>query len=290
MSQPVAFLGLGNMGTPMAMNLIKGNIPLFVYNRSPDKTAPLVKEGAKQLLTPKEAFRNARIVITMLANDQALEEVTNGLLESIQPGCIHISMSTVLPKTNRKLEELHKAKGALFIAAPVFGRPDVAAQGKLWICCSGDPVAINQVESILQFLGQKIENFGPEVGAANVVKLAGNFLIVSAIKALGEALELGELNGIDREKMAKFYSETMMTSPVYQTYGKIIAAKNFVPAGFKMTLGLKDITLVRKVAEKFNVTMPLADLLHDRFLESIENGRGEMDWSAITLPLEGNTL
>jgi 3-hydroxyisobutyrate dehydrogenase-like beta-hydroxyacid dehydrogenase len=286
MSQPVAFIGLGSMGTPMAMNLLKGGVSLFVYNRTPEKASALVKQGAKQLAAASEAFQKANIVITMLANDKALEDVTigqNGLLDSMKPGCIHISMSTVAPDTNRKLEKLHSAKGAHFIAAPVFGRPDVAAQAKLWICVSGIQDAKKQVEPILQLLGQRIEDFGEEVGSANVVKLAGNFLILSAIEAMGEAFNLGEKNGISREQMASFYSETFMASPVYRTYGKIIATKAFEPAGFKLVLGLKDISLAKNTAEASKVGMPLANLLQTHMLESISEGRGDMDWSAISL-------
>ena len=188
MKQPVAFVGLGNMGTPMARNLLKGGYPLYVYNRSKDKAKPLTDEGAKLLNEPKEAFEKVSIVITMLANDQALEAVSTELLKTIKPGDLHISMSTVSPDTNRKLAEFHEKRGALFCSAPVFGRPDAAAAAKLTIGSSGKEEAKKIAHPLLQLLGQKIEDFGTDPGHANIAKVIGNFMLISAIETIGEAL------------------------------------------------------------------------------------------------------
>ncbi len=288
MHQSLTFIGLGNMGTPMAANLIRGGLPVYVYNRTPEKAASLVESGAKLLNTPAEAFQKTKIVLSMLANDEALEQVTlgpNGLYESIKPDCIHISMSTVSPKTSRKLAILHQEKGAHFIAAPVFGRPQAAANRKLWICIAGESSVKKQIEPILKLLGQKIEDFGEDPGNANIVKLAGNFLILTAIEALGEALAIGERNGIDSERLASFFADTLFASPVYQTYANLIASSAFDPAGFKLHLGLKDINLLQDVAQESRVPIPIASLLHDLLLEGLVYNRGDLDWSAITMTI-----
>lgn len=278
----VAFIGLGYMGSCMAHNVLKGLGSLSIYNRSPEKAAALVKEGAVLLKSPTEAFQKADIVISMLSDDAVLEEITKSLLESIRPGCIHLSMSTVLPDTNRSLAALHRAKGAYLFAAPVFGRPEVAAAAKLWISLSGPNAQKKQIEPILRMMGQRIEDFGEDPGSANVVKLAGNFLMASAMEAMGEAWELVSQNHIDKEQVANYFEETLFSSPVYQTYGKIIAKGDFRP-GLKMKLGMKDIRLARKVAESSHVSMPLADLLYQAFEKGVAKGRGDMDWSAISL-------
>lgn len=286
MTQPVAFLGLGNMGTAMAMNLVKGHIPLFVYNRTKEKAEPLVAKGAQLLENPSEAFLKANIAISMVANDKALEELicaNNGLLKSIKPGCIHISMSTISPETTQKLEAIHRAKGAFFVAAPVFGRPDAAAAAKLWICVAGDPKVKKQIDPILKLMGERVEDFGEDPKNANIVKLAGNFMILSAIESLGEAAALAENSGIDKQHLIKFFLETLFSCPVYRNYGTIIAKEAFEPAGFRLALGLKDINLIQAAAQTSTTNMPFANVLHALLEEGVEQGRGNQDWSAITL-------
>ena len=284
--QPISFIGLGNMGSNMARNLLRGSAPLFVYNRSKEKANELIKEGAKLLDSPADSFKKANVVLSMLANDKAVEEVNfgpNGLLESIQPGSIHVSMSTISPEISNKLDKIYQEKGAHYLAAPVFGRPDVASAAQLWICIAGNSEAKKRVEPILKLLGQRIDDFGERPENANIVKISGNFMMVSAMEAMGEVFRLAKENGVDPQLLAKFFGETIFSSIIYQTYGKIISTAAFEPAGLKMVLGLKDIDLFRKAAENSRLTMPLADLLSKLFNEGISKGRGEMDWSAITL-------
>lgn len=286
----VSFIGLGNMGAPMAANLLKGGVPLFVYNRTPNKADSLVKAGAKKLESPPAAFQKANVVITMLSNDLALEEITKELLQTIKPGCLHISMSTISPETSSKLEALHKEKGAFYLAAPVFGRPDAAAAGKLFIAMSGDPQARKQAEPFLKLMGQRVEDFGDKVSSANALKLAGNFMLASAIETMGEAAALGEANGIPREQLLKFFTETLFPSPVYQIYGKILAEQHFESPGFKLKLGLKDLSLVHQTAERSHVDMPVAFLLMKLLQEGIAQERGELDWAAMTLSAKDHVL
>jgi 3-hydroxyisobutyrate dehydrogenase-like beta-hydroxyacid dehydrogenase len=209
MTESIGFIGLGNMGQPMARNILKAGFKLRVYNRNPSRAEPLVVQGAQQVSHPNEVVEPGSIVITMVANDSALESVAlgeNGFLEKLRPGGIHLSMSTVSPATARKLSELHEKHGSSYIAAPVFGRPQAAAAQQLWICVSGPPAAKERVQPLLNALGQGISDFGEEPGAANVVKLSGNFLIASAMEAMAEALTLAEKNGIDRSKVIELAS------------------------------------------------------------------------------------
>jgi 3-hydroxyisobutyrate dehydrogenase-like beta-hydroxyacid dehydrogenase len=222
----------------------------------------------------------------MLANDSALEAVTlgkEGLAGRLGPGGLHISMSTVSPQTTVALAQAHAEQGSQLLAAPVFGRPEAAAAKKLWVCVSGAEDAKARARPILQALGQGIHDFGKHTGAANVVKLAGNFLILSAVEALAEALAFAEKNGVARDALAGFLGETILACPIYQNYGRILAQRSYEPPGFKLELGMKDVRLVRAVAEEAQIPMPLADLLHARLLTALAKGRGQLDWTAIEL-------
>ncbi len=283
MTAKASFIGLGSMGAPMAMNLLKGGVSLSVYNRSKEKATPLVKAGAKLLEHPSEAFSQAPLAFSMVANDQALEAISEDLLKGAKPGCIHISSSTVAPETTRKLLRKHEEKGVQFIAAPVFGRPDVAAKHELWICVAGDVEAKKRAEPLLRMMGKKVYDFGNSPESANAVKVAGNFTILSVVEMLGEALAFAEKSGVNPEQLHAFLTDSLYPSPVFDTYGKIINQKKFSPAGFKLTLGLKDLTLFLNAAKSVHTSTPLAQLLQKQLQTSVEKGREEMDWSAISL-------
>jgi 3-hydroxyisobutyrate dehydrogenase-like beta-hydroxyacid dehydrogenase len=286
MSERIGFIGLGNMGQPMALNLLKAGFELRVYNRNPARAEPLVAQGAQQVFKPGEVAEPGGIVVTMVANDDALESVVlgkEGFLERLGQNGIHLSMSTVSPATAHKLADLHAKQGSIYLAAPVFGRPEAAAAGKLWICLSGAQAGKERVRPVLKVLGQGIFDFGEDPGTANVVKLTGNFLIASAMEAMAEALTLAEKNGIDRSKVIDMLGQSIFACPIYQNYGRAIAEERYTPPGFYLSLGLKDVGLVLQTADSAKVPMPFASLLHDRLLASVAKGRGEMDWSALAL-------
>ena len=286
MNESIGFIGLGNMGQPMAHNLLKAGFDLYVYNRSPNRAEPLVAQGAHQASRPSEVAEPGRIVVTMVANDNALESIVlgeEGFLEQLGPNGIHLSMSTVSPATARKLADLHAKLGCIYVAAPVFGRPEAAAAQKLWICLSGPQAAKERVQPVLHALGQGIFDFGEEPEAANVVKLTGNFLIAAAMEAMAEALTLAEKHGIDRTKVIDMFGQTSFACPIYQNYGISIAQKRYTPAGFYLSLGLKDVGLVLQTADNVKMPMPIASLLHDRLIAGVAKGRGDMDWSALAL-------
>ena len=193
MPETIGFIGLGRMGAAMAANLLAAGFDLRVYNRTPQKAAPLVAKGAALANSPADAVPRGGIVITMVADDDALLSIANEeFARALGPGGVHVSMSTVLPRTNEQLAEQHRQYGASLTAAPVFGRPEAAAERKLWICNSGPADARRRVRPVLDGLGQGVFEFGDAVGAANVVKLAGNFLLTAAIEAMAEASAFAE--------------------------------------------------------------------------------------------------
>jgi 3-hydroxyisobutyrate dehydrogenase-like beta-hydroxyacid dehydrogenase len=285
MTERIGFIGLGSMGFPIARNLFKAGYDLHVYNRDPRKAETLVADGVRQGLHPSEVTETGGIVMTMVSDDAALEQVTlgpDGLLEHLGPGGIHISLSTVSPALARHLADLHAEKGCSYVAAPVFGRPEAAEAQKLWICVSGAESAKERVQPLLRAIGQGIYDFGEDPGNANIVKLCGNFMIASAMEAMAEALTLAEKNGIDRGSVMSMFGQTSFACPIYQNYGKMIAERRFTP-GFQMRLGLKDLNLVLDAAEDAKVPMPFASLVHDRLLSGIARGKGTADWPAFTL-------
>src|SRR3979490_135681 len=202
MKETVGFIGLGGMGLGMATNLLKAGFGLRVYNRTAEKARPLLEQGARLARSPAEAAEPGGVVVTMVSDDRALEAVTlgaNGLLGRLGDG-VHLSMSTIAPHTARRLAVLHRERGAGYVASPVFGKPDVAAQGKLWIASSGDVAARARVRPLQEAMGQRIVDFGDDPGAANVIKLAGNFMFGAAIEAMAEAFTLVQKHGVPRRQ------------------------------------------------------------------------------------------
>ncbi len=286
MSDEIGFIGLGAMGLPMAANLLAAGIKVRVWNRTADKANPLVAEGAAHAASFAETATPGGVVITMLADDAAVEAVTigkDGIAARLGRGGIHVSMSTIAPATATRLAAVHAEYGNTYVAAPVFGRPENAEKKQLVVCISGPAAAQQRIRPLLDAMGRVIFEYGEDPGAANVAKLCGNFLIASAIEAMGEAFTMAEKSGFSREKVAEMLGKTLFACPVYQRYGEMIARKQHTPAGFKMPLGLKDVDLVLKTAGEARSPMPLAGLLRERMIAGLAHGRDEMDWSALAL-------
>lgn len=286
MSMQTGFIGLGAMGLPMARNLLAAGVALRVFNRTADRCRPLEDLGAVRAGSVAEACAPGGIAVTMLADDAALEAVTQGpggLALALGKGGVHLSMSTVSPATAKRLAALHAERGGHYVAAPVFGRPEAAAARKLWICAAGDADAKARVRPVLEAMGQGVFDFGDEPAAANVVKLAGNFLIVAALEAMAEAQAMAAKNGVDPLRLAEMLGQTLFACPVYANYGRQIAERRFDPPGFRLRLGLKDVNLVLGLGGASGVPMPLASLARDRLLAATARGRGDMDWAALAL-------
>ncbi len=279
----IGFIGLGRMGSGMAANLQRAGHSLTVYNRSPGKDTDLVRAGARRADTFGDACR-ADVVFTMLSDDRALEDVAYGdagILTRLRAGAVHISSSTISVELAERLAADHAAVGQRFIAAPVFGRPDAAAAARLAVVAAGAPDAIDEVMALLKSIGQRVFIVSETPKIANLVKLSGNFLIASVIEALGEAMVLVSKAGVDKDQYLNILTSTLFDAPVYRTYGSLIAYEKFEPAGFAAPLGHKDIRLALSAAEALMVPLPLASLLHDRFLRLLANGGEGLDWSAI---------
>jgi 3-hydroxyisobutyrate dehydrogenase-like beta-hydroxyacid dehydrogenase len=279
----VGFIGLGNMGLPMARNLLKAGHSLRVYNRTKSRAEPLEQEGAIVANSPAEAS-TGDAVITMLANDQAVEETVfgeDGILRGLKTGAAHISMSTITVALSERLKQAHADAQQTYIAAPVFGRPDAAAAAKLFIVPAGDKKAVEHFQPLFDAMGQRTFFLSENAPEANLVKLSGNFLIASMIECLGESVALMRKYEVDPRRFLEIMTETLFAAPVYRTYGALIAEQKYQPAGFKLELGLKDVRSVLAAAEAKAVPMPVASVVRDHFLSAIARGGADLDWSAL---------
>jgi 3-hydroxyisobutyrate dehydrogenase-like beta-hydroxyacid dehydrogenase len=279
----IGFIGLGRMGTPMAANLVRAGHEVSVFNRSPGKDSSLIKLGAHETAGVVGAC-DGEVVITMLADDEAVSDIAlgaGGLVVHLRPGAIHVSMSTISVALSKRLAQAHARAGQRYVAAPVFGRPDMAASAKLFIVAAGDSAAIDACRPLFDALGQKTLTIGTEPSAANLVKLSANFLQAAVIEGLGEAIALIGKAGIDRRAYVELLTSTIFPAPPYRIFGPLIADGTFGPAAFAAPLGYKDIRLALAAAESLRVPMPLASLLYDRFLRLFALGGDKLDWSAI---------
>ncbi|OBF05849.1 6-phosphogluconate dehydrogenase [Mycobacterium sp. ACS4054] len=279
----IGFIGLGNMGGGMAANLLKAGHRVTVYNRSPAKAEALVQAGASAAGTVADAC-NAEVVFTMLADDRAVEGVAfgeGGIVASLAPGATHVSSSTISVALSERLAATHADAGQRFVAAPVFGRPEAAAAAKLFVVAAGEPQVLQPLTPLFDAIGQRTFVVSEQPHTANLVKLSGNFLIASVIESLSEAVALVAKAGVDRQQYVDILTSTLFSAPAYQTYGGLIARRQFEPAGFAARLGLKDVRLALAAAEQLEVPLPVASLLRDRFLTLVATGGGQLDWSAL---------
>ena len=279
----VGFIGLGNMGAAMARNLIGAGHRLTVYNRSREKAEELAKDGAIVAGSPAEAARTG-IALTMLANDEALYAVAegpDGILAGLPEGGIMVSMSTVSLAATRRLDKAARNAGRPFVAAPVFGRPEAAAEAKLFIPVAGPAAAVTRIEPLLAAMGQKTVRFGEDPTHAAAVKISGNFMLQTAIEGLAEALALVRKLGIDPAQYLDFMTSSLFTAPLYKGYGGAIVEQRYEPAGFALPLALKDTKLALAAADEAGIPLPLADLIRDRFLIGLSRGWENLDMAAL---------
>jgi 3-hydroxyisobutyrate dehydrogenase-like beta-hydroxyacid dehydrogenase len=270
----VGFIGLGNMGSAMARNLVKAGHAVTVYNR----TRARAEEFGSLAGSLAEAAAG-EVVITMLADDHAVED--QGLPKAMRPGAIHLSMSTISPALSGRLAHAHAQAGQGYVAAPVLGRPEAAAAAKLFILAAGPASALAACRPLFDALGQRTFILGEDPPAANVVKLSCNFLLAAAIESLAEAFAWIRKSGIDPHVYLELLTNTLFTAPVHKTYGRLIAEEAYTPAGFKMPLGLKDIRLALAAAETSAVPLPMASLIHDHMVSALALGFENLDWSAL---------
>jgi 3-hydroxyisobutyrate dehydrogenase-like beta-hydroxyacid dehydrogenase len=279
----IGFIGLGHMGAGMAARLCQAGHDVTVHNRSAERMQPLIALGAKGAHNIAGACA-ADVVFTMLADDSAVEEAVLGpvgVREYLQPGSIHVSCSTVSVAMSEQLTRAHSQKQQGYLAVPVFGRPEAAAAGKLYMVAAGERQLIEKIQPLLDVLGQHTYIVSDVPKNANLVKLSGNFLIATVIESLGEAMALAEKGGVDRHQYLELLTSSLFNIPIYKSYGAMIADRKFEPAGFAAPLGQKDMRLALAAAEELQVPMPFASVLRDRFLELGAHGGANLDWSAI---------
>ena len=280
----LAFIGLGKMGMGMARNLLRAGHNLVVYNRSREKAEALAGDGARVADSPANASRDAEVVMTMVADDHAVEEVvfgTHGVASAMKNGCIHLSHSTISAALARRLTAEHARRGQGYLSVPVFGRPEAAENKKLLIVAAGPSELVERCRPLFDAIGRQTFVVGTEPWQANVAKVCGNFMIIGIIEALGEAYATLRKAGVAPEAFLEIMN-ALFGSPFIANYGRIIAREQFEPALFALRLGLKDVRLVLQAAEECAAPMPLASLVHDHLLSALAHGQGEMDWSSMT--------
>lgn len=279
----IAFLGLGAMGHHMAANLLRSGQIVHVWNRSPEPVQALVQQGAKAAATPGECGI-ADVVFTMLADDAATRAVMieGGVLDAMAPGSIHVNMATVSVAFAREMAELHLARGVGYVAAPVLGRVDVAAAGKLNILAGGSDELVGRVQPLLDLMGQKTWRFGDAPEQANAIKLACNLTLACAIEATGEGAALARAHGIPAANFVDLITSTLFAgSPVYKGYGGMIAEERYSPAGFKLALGQKDVRLAVEAGRARGLPLAFGEALQGVLKEAVDAGDAELDLAAL---------
>jgi len=286
----IAFIGLGKMGLGMAHNLLRAGHSLAVYNRSREKAEALAGEGARVADSPADACRDAEAVLTMVADDQALEEVvfgSDGIASAMKKDCVHLSHSTISTALARRLTAEHAERKQGYLSVPVFGRPDAAEAGRLLVVAAGPSELVERCRPLFEAIGRQTFVVGAEPWQANVAKVCGNFMIIGIIEALGEAYATMRKAGVAPLAFLEIM-DALFRSQFIANYGRIIAEEQFEPAKFALKLGLKDVRLVLAAAEECGAPMPLASLVHDHLLSALAQGQGEMDWSSMTRVLARN--
>ncbi|MCC4599088.1 NAD(P)-dependent oxidoreductase [Xanthomonas melonis] len=279
---PIGFLGLGTMGLPMAHNLLRGGFELSVWNRSPERAQPLREAGATVVMQARDVAHGP-LLFSMLADDDAVRQIVleGGVLDALPAGSVHVNMATISVALARELTALHAERGIAYVAAPVLGRVDVAQAGNLNILAAGDAAALARVRPMFDVLGQRTWPIGNAPEQANAVKLAANVCLASAIGAMAEASALARGHGVETTQFLDMLTSTLFAAPAYQGYARLIAQRQYLPAGFTATLGRKDVDLAIQAAAQKQVPMPLGELLRAELDAAIAHGDGSADWAVL---------
>ena len=287
----IGFIGMGNMGSAIALNLIKAGHAVSVWNRSANKTSRLVAAGAKTAATPAEAAFGQVVVFSMLSNDEAVEQVVFGpegiLASPTRP--IHVSMSTISLALAERLTAAHAEAEGFYVSAPVFGRPAAAETGKLFVVAAGPAEALSVCAPLFDAIGQRTFVVGDAPKSANLIKLCGNYMIMATIESLAEAMTLAVKNGVEKATLLEVLTNTLFNAPVFKTYGEILLGERFEPAGFAAPLGLKDMNLVDAAALGARASMPILAILRGNLLTAIARHGEGVDWSAIAKVVDENS-
>lgn len=278
----IGIVGLGQMGSAIARNLVGAGHEVRVWNRTITKAEALGREGAVVARSPAEAAQGA-VVLTMVADDAAVEEAVFGANGILGEAAMHVSLSTIGVALAERLDAAHGQAGQPFVSAPVFGRPDAAEAGQLFVVAAGADDAIRQARPALEAISQRVFEIGPRPAAANLIKLCGNFMIMAATEAMAEAMTLAEKGGVGRQALLDVLTGTLFGAPIYRNYGQLLVEDRFRPAGFTAPLGLKDMRLAAAAADAARVPMPLLGIVRDHLLAAIATEGEEIDWAGIAV-------
>jgi 3-hydroxyisobutyrate dehydrogenase-like beta-hydroxyacid dehydrogenase len=280
----VGFVGLGGMGSAMVESIAAAGHEVVVWNRARARADALRGKIARVADSPAEVARAAEVVVSMVADDAAVEAVTlggSGILHGLAAGAVHVSSSTISVALSDELAREHAARKQGYVAAPVFGRPEAAAQRQLWVVAAGAAPDLDRCAPIFDAVGRGATRVGERPSMANSVKLAGNFVIAAMLETLGEAFALALKSGVSAETFCEVFIQVFARSPIFEGYAKRIAAEAYEPAGFTARLGTKDLRLVLGAADAREVPMPIAAVVHGQLLAALAQGRGHLDWSAL---------
>lgn len=278
----IGFIGLGQMGTAIATRLIQAGHHVTVWNRSPGPAQALVGQGAVAAKHPVETLQGD-VLFSMLASDQAMRDVglDATLLDKATQGLVHANLATISPAFARALAAAHESRGLGYVAAPVFARPDAVAKGLMVVIAAGADGDFARIEPLLAQIGRRTVRIGEEPEKANLFKIAGNFMIMSAVETMGETFALLKKGGVDATLFLDTMTEGLFAAPIYKNYGKQILTEAYEPAGFYLWLGLKDSTLVRDAAKELSVEMPMLDLVRTQYEAAMKKGWKDKDWASI---------
>jgi 3-hydroxyisobutyrate dehydrogenase-like beta-hydroxyacid dehydrogenase len=277
----LGFIGLGQMGRGMAMRLLEAGHELIAWNRSPGPFATLREHGATIAARIDDTLA-AEVVVSMLADDRAVQTVwiEQGLVDRVPPSCLHLNMASIGLDLGRRLAAAHAARGCPYVAAPVFGRPEVALKGELDIVAAGSSEALARCAPLFQALGRRWFTAGCEPHQANIVKIARNFMLAAIIESLGEAFALVEKNGVAPEAFLDIITHTSMSAPAFRNYGRTMLERPAQPT-FPLRLGLKDVELAAAAGASSDVPLPTAELLRRQHIDAIAHGYGDKDWAEL---------
>jgi 3-hydroxyisobutyrate dehydrogenase-like beta-hydroxyacid dehydrogenase len=279
----VAFIGLGKMGSAIASNIMKCGFDLTVWNRSPERMAPLLDLGAKGAASAKGAATGNDVIVTSLMDDRSVLETLegeNGILAGMRPGSIHLCVTTISPSLATDLAARHSFHGTLYVSGPVMGRPDVAAAGQLMTYLAGDPSAVVAVTPIAEAYSRIVRVVSRKASDANTVKLGINYSIVSLIELMGEVYAFTEKSGIDAAILKDFYQAVLAHSGLKQ-YADNILERDFSAGGFAMTGGIKDVNMMLDAAAQIGAPLKIGRIIKAKMDAAIAEGMGDQDWAAI---------
>ena len=281
----VTFIGLGNMGSNIAQCILKAGFDLTVWNRTVSKMQPLVERGAKPAVSAKEATSGADVVVTSLMDDQSILDnlqAENGILAGLRPGAVHACVTTISPRCADELEQIHKKHGSFYVAAPVGGRPEAAASGQLISYLAGAPAAVEKMRPVCKAYSKQIIVISERPRMANVMKLAVNYNVISAIEVISETYVFAEKCGLPLDHLRDFYQQVWFAHPAAQLYAEKMRKRDFAGrGGFVMAAGLKDVRLMLSTAAEAGTKLDVGELVERNLSMGVDAGMGEQDWSSI---------